>query len=196
MRTGLTPLWIFYFPPTSEAHMKKAMGLSRTLIGTALLAAAFLVGFFAGGLERIWALLGPPDLGPVNFETLERRTTPNDALACPPDICRAKSDMAPAVYSLKPDALKAVMARVVASEPDVTAVDSTPLGDRYIQRTRWMRFPDTIVVRYIPRADEQSTVAIYSRSQLGKGDFGVNKARVARWLGKLSAEAPVARRGN
>ena len=176
--------------------MKSGTGLSKTMIGAALLAATLLAAYFAGGLERIWALFGPPDLGPVHFETLVRRTTPNDALACPPDVCRARSDMAPPIYSLKPEALKAVMAQVVASEPDVTAVDSTPSGDRYIQRTRWMRFPDTIVVRYIPRADEQSTVAIYSRSQLGKGDLGVNKARIARWLSKLSAEAAVARASN
>ena len=176
--------------------MRKAMGLSNMLIGAGLLVLAFLAVFFGGGLERIWTLFGPADLGSVNFETLERRTTPNDALVCPPDVCRAKTDMAPPIYSLKPEALKKVMAQVVASEPDVIAVDSTPLGDRYIQRTRWMRFPDTIVVRYLPRADEQSTVAIYSRSQLGKGDLGVNKARVARWLSKLSAEAAVARASN
>jgi hypothetical protein len=33
------------------------------------------------GPEWIWSLFGPPDLGPVTFETLERRATPNDALA-------------------------------------------------------------------------------------------------------------------
>jgi hypothetical protein len=30
------------------------------------------------GPEWVWSFFGPPDLGPVAFETLERRTTPND----------------------------------------------------------------------------------------------------------------------
>ncbi|MDF2974968.1 MAG: hypothetical protein K0R61_5418, partial [Microvirga sp.] len=35
------------------------------------------------GLERTWqGLFGSPDLGPVEFATLRRRTTPNDALIC------------------------------------------------------------------------------------------------------------------
>jgi hypothetical protein len=32
------------------------------------------------GPERAWRLLGPADLGPVDFETLQRRPRPTDAL--------------------------------------------------------------------------------------------------------------------
>jgi uncharacterized protein (DUF1499 family) len=172
--------------------MRPAMTLFNLLTAAAILA-ALLAAVFLGGLERVWTLVGPADLGPVDFETLQRRAAPNDALACPADLCRANSDLTPPVYAVASDALKAAMARVIASEPDVTSVESTPLGDRYIQRTRWMRFPDTIVVRYIPRDEDRSTLALYSRSQLGKGDLGVNKARIARWLKKLALEAPVSR---
>ncbi len=167
------------------------MTFSNALIGAAVLLAASAAAVSAIGLDHVWALFGPADLGPVRFETLQRRTTPNDALACPPDVCKARSDVTPPIYAIPADALKKTMAEVVASEPDVTDVESTPQIDRYIQRTRWMRFPDTIVVRYIPHGDQQSTIALYSRSQLGKGDLGVNKARVARWLDKLSGRAPV-----
>jgi uncharacterized protein (DUF1499 family) len=168
------------------------MTFSNVLIGAGLLA-ALLAAIFLVGLERAWTLFGPADLGPVDFETLQRRSVPNDALACPADLCRASSDLTPPVYLLGADALKAAMARVVASEADVTVVDSTPLSDRYIQRSRWMRFPDTVVVRYIPRGEGKSTVALYSRSQLGEGDLGVNRARIVRWLEKLAVEAPVSR---
>jgi uncharacterized protein (DUF1499 family) len=146
-----------------------------------------------GLLERVWSFFGPPDLGTVAFETLERRTVPNDALACPAALCRAKSDLAPPVYAVDAPQLKAAMARAVASEPDVTQVEDGSLSERYVQRTRWLRFPDTVVIRYLPEGKGRSTLAIYSRSQMGKGDMGVNKARVERWLAKLSKEAPVAR---
>ena len=53
-----------------------------------------------------------------------------------------------------------------------------------------MRFPDTIVVRFLDRPDGRSTLAIYSRSQLGTNDLGVNLARIERWLDKLAGEVP------
>jgi uncharacterized protein (DUF1499 family) len=47
-------------------------------------------------------------------------------------------------------------------------------------------FPDTIVVRFLDLPDGRSTLAIYSRSRFGESDFGVNHARLERWLGKLT----------
>jgi uncharacterized protein (DUF1499 family) len=34
--------------------------------------------------------------------------------------------------------------------------------------------------------DGQATLAIYSRSLIGHGDFGVNRARIERWLAALA----------
>jgi uncharacterized protein (DUF1499 family) len=34
-----------------------------------------------------------------------------------------------------------------------------------------------------------STVLLYSRSQLGRGDFGVNRARIERWIGLIELGA-------
>jgi uncharacterized protein (DUF1499 family) len=159
----------------------------------AIVVAVAVIAVMAGGRERLWTLFGPADLGPVAFETLERRSTPNDALACPQDLCRAASDVTPPVYAVDADRLRQAVARVLAAEPDVTQVADAGLDQRYIQRTRWMRFPDTIVVRIVPLGADRSTLALYSRSQLGTGDMGVNKARVSRWLEKISREVPVAR---
>jgi uncharacterized protein (DUF1499 family) len=166
----------------------------RVAIASFLVPAVLITAFFLVGPERIWALFGPADLGPVAFETLERRTTPNDALACPPGICQAQSDLTPPEYAVTAAELRRAFARMIAVEPRITAVasdDATPT-DRYIQRSALMRYPDTIVVQFFDRPGGRSTLALYSRSQLGHGDMGVNRARIERWLAKLSEAAPLA----
>jgi hypothetical protein len=156
-----------------------------------LLAAA--AGFWLFGPERLWNLFGPADLGPVTFETLERRTTRTDALACPPSLCPAPADIVPPVFPVDVTALRKAFARAMATERRLTLVgidDRTP-ADRYVQRSERMRFPDTIVVRYLRLGENRSTLAIYSRSQLGRYDLGVNLARIERWLDKLRQEVRV-----
>jgi uncharacterized protein (DUF1499 family) len=152
------------------------------------------IAFFLIGPERVREQFGPADLGPVSFETLERRATPNDALACPPGVCRAQSDLTPPEYSVSAAELRQAFGRMIAAEPRTThvATDDAALTDRYVQRSALMRFPDTIVLQFFDRPGGRSTLALYSRSQLGHGDMGVNRARIERWLAKLTAVAPVA----
>ena len=80
------------------------------------------------------------------------------------------------------------MAKVIATEPRITLIErnDTTLTERYIQRSALLKFPDTIVVRYIEQPEGGTTLAIYSRSQLGHSDLGVNLARLERWLRKLA----------
>ena len=162
-------------------------------VGTLAVVGAIVGTFFIVGPDRIWALVGPPDLGPVVFETLERRTTPNDALACPPDICKARSDLVPPEYAVNARDLRAAFAKVLAAAPRLLAVatDDATLTDRYVQRSRLMRYPDTIVVRFLDRPQGRSTIALYSRSQLGRGDMSVNRTRLERWLQQLETYAEV-----
>ena len=145
------------------------------------------------GPEWVWSFFGPPDLGPVAFETLERWTTPNDALVCPPHLCKARSDLVPPLFAVDANGLRAAMAKVIASEPRIALVHTNDAGltERYVQRSALLGFPDTVVVRYIEQPEGRSTLAMYSRSQLGRSDLGVNKARLERWLGKLRQVIPV-----
>ena len=158
--------------------IKAALILVAALI--VLAAAAFLII----GPERLWAKFGPSDLGNVDFETLVRRDTPNDALACLPQFCAAKADV-PAPIIARPfgDVFLAVQDAVV-HEPGLEQVDADSGQGmlRFVQRSPIMGFPDTINVKVVPTADGASAVLIYSRSQLGEGDMGVNLARVKRWI--------------
>lgn len=172
------------------------MKIKSTLIALlAVLAIAAAAVFFVIGPARIWGLLGPPDLGPIAFETLQRRATPNDALACPATLCAAKSDLDSPRYAVDARALRTAMAAVIASEPNTGRVDLDEAAgiERYVQRSERLGFPDTIVVRYLEEPGGRSTIAIYSRSQIGRSDLGANKARIERWLAKLAQKVPLAR---
>ena len=143
------------------------------------------------GLDRTWqSLFGTPDLGPVDFATLQRRKTPNDALVCPRDVCsHAQPDAEPPVYALPAFQLRNLVSQVALSEPNTTLLDAGPEQDRYLVRTRLMRYPDTVVVQVIEQGGNRSTLALYSRSQIGSSDFGVNRRRIERWVARIGALA-------
>jgi uncharacterized protein (DUF1499 family) len=132
-------------------------------------------------------LFGSPDLGPVDFETFTRPTTPNTALACPPGFCsNAVADFDPGVFQGPDDELRRRFTEFALQQPHVVPVyrhaqAGLPMQDRYVQRSATMSFPDTINVRFIALSDTTSTLAIYSRSQLGYSDMGVNLARIRLW---------------
>jgi len=143
------------------------------------------------GLERTWqGLFGSPDLGPVEFATIRRRSTPNDALICPRDIClQAQPDAEPPVFPVPAARLRSLVSEVALAEPGTSLLDRGPEQDRYLVRTRLMRFPDTVVIQVMERGEMRSTLALYSRSQVGSSDFGVNKRRLARWVERIGTLA-------
>jgi uncharacterized protein (DUF1499 family) len=151
-------------------------GLAAVLAGTALLAA--------------WPRFGTADLGAVDFATLQRRDTPNDALACNPTFCAARADIAAPVFVRTPAEVFRAVENALAGEPRVerVAADEGQGMLRYVQRSRLLGFPDTIDVKVVPTADGGTAVLLYSRSKLGRSDMGVNRARVERWIGLIEGK--------
>src|SRR5437879_2189670 len=88
------------------------------------------------------------DIGPVNWSTLTRHTTPNDALVCPVRHCpNATPDAEPKTYPMAPAQLLARLKRIALAEPDTSELYCGTDCDRtarILQYTRLMRFPDTI----------------------------------------------------
>lgn len=161
--------------------MRRFLKLLAALVAALIMAVA--AAFLILGPERLWAQFGPADLGEVDFATLQRRDTPNDALACLPEFCAAKADVAaPVIARPFGDVFLAVQDAVV-HEPGLEQVDADAVAGtlRFVQRSAVMGFPDTINVKVVSTPDGGSAVLIYSRSQLGKADMGVNLARVKRW---------------
>jgi uncharacterized protein (DUF1499 family) len=78
--------------------------------------------------------------------------------------------------------------RIVQDEGGVSlAGDITQGFATYVMRTRVMRFPDVVSIRLTAQGDG-TRVEIFSRSRFGYSDFGVNMARVDRWLAAIGAD--------
>jgi uncharacterized protein (DUF1499 family) len=126
----------------------------------------------------------------VDFATLKRPATPNTYLVCPADRCAAPADAAGPVYAIAAPALFELVRDALSAEPRTELVQNQPTNLRLVlvQRSLIFRFPDTVTVQAFPRPDGGSTLAIYSRSNYGRSDLGVNKARVQRWLSLIEAQ--------
>lgn len=143
------------------------------------------------GPARIWSTIaGPTDQGPVDFDRLTRSPSPNDALACSPGVCDDAAEIVLPVYAARPDTLLDRLDAVLFDGPlsgDAERVDdgTDPNRRRYVVRTRLMRFPDTLNAE--ARATDGGTaLLLYSRSLLGRGDFGANAERLKRIAVALS----------
>jgi len=125
---------------------------------------------------------------PIDFATIALRDSPNDHLVCPPDYCRAAGSHQPAPRIEVPVAeLRARLERLLAGEPRVTVVSDTPDQLVVEQKSGVFGFVDVIDIRLIPLGEGASTLAIYSRSNTGYYDFGVNESRLTDWLAALQA---------
>jgi len=124
----------------------------------------------------------------MDLRSIERAISPNDALACPSGLCRAKGDFESPVFSIdKKDLLDRTQA-IIAAEPRTELVGKE-LGLEqliYVQHSALFAFPDTVWIQAVD-VDEGTSIIVYSRSNYGYWDLGVNRDRLRRWLEKLES---------
>lgn len=127
------------------------------------------------------------DTARIDFATLARVASPNDALACPIGFCAAKTDFVTDVVAMEASELAAKAIALLPQEPrtELVAQSSDGLSLVFVQRSFIFRFPDTVNITVVSAGDGQAHLAIYSRSNYGYGDFGVNRRRVEAWLKRL-----------
>lgn len=91
-------------------------------------------------------------------------------------------------YPTDPVSLLGAFNAVALAEPRTRRLAGSPEEGRitYVCRSRIMGFPDYVTVQAIPRKGGTS-LAVYSRLRFGRGDMGVNRERVERWLRELGA---------
>jgi uncharacterized protein (DUF1499 family) len=111
-------------------------------------------------------------------------------LACPPGYCAAPPGLIAPAFALPWQRLRDDWTTMIAAEPRTVPVE-TPTERRrlvYIQHSAVFRLPDIVTVEFVALGPGRSGIALYSRSRYGRGDFGVNRERVERWLRLLQGD--------
>jgi len=125
----------------------------------------------------------------LDFAALELGPKPNQYLVCAADVCpKAQAHREAPVYDVPAEKLRAAFLKVALEQKRTKLLEEAGFQIELVQRSALMRFPDYISVRFLPVSDSQSSLAIYSRSQYGYSDLGVNKKRIDNWLELLEAE--------
>tara|TARA_R110002072_G_scaffold60051_25_gene152659 strand:- start:531 stop:1019 length:489 start_codon:yes stop_codon:yes gene_type:complete len=155
----------------------------------ARLACALLLAASVAGCEA--------DMTTMDLRSLETRAAHHDALACPAGFCRVTADFDSPDFPVSEQSLMTRVREIIAQEPRTRLADKNETLNQlvFVQRSRVFRFPDTIWIQPVRRGTVASVI-IYSRSKYGYGDFGANKRRVRRWLGKLSENIGTAKAGH
>jgi hypothetical protein len=155
-----------------------------------------VAGIIIAAAALIWegttleSMLDVGEVPVIDFATLERGPDANQYLLCPKGMCAAETDGEAPVFDVPVEQLQVAWDEMLAEQPRLQVLrrDVTNIQIDYVQRSRLLRFPDLVTVRFVPIDDTHSTVAIYSRSVYGKGDMGVNRLRVEEWLARVKAK--------
>lgn len=127
----------------------------------------------------------------TDFATLTLTWKPNQFLVLPPGFkATAKPHAASPVFAKSPEQVLDALKRVALAEPrtSVIAEDRAKRQLALVQKSKTFRFPDFVTAEAVPLGPGQTALAIYSRAKYGIRDFGVNRARVERWLAALKAQ--------
>lgn len=127
------------------------------------------------------------DVTPMDIRSLDQRSKSNDALACPAGICTVPADFESPVFPVPVSEVLTIVETVIGSEPrtKILAKHGELQQRVFVQRSRIFRFPDTIWIQAVSRGAGAALI-MYSRSNYGNSDLGVNKRRVGKWMAKLT----------
>ena len=127
----------------------------------------------------------------LDFASLALSWKPNQFLVLPSGFAaKAKAHAPSPVFAKPPEQVIEALKRVALAEPRTTllAEDRAKHQVALVQKSKTFRFPDFITAEAVPIGPGQTALAIYSRAKFGSRDFGVNRARIERWLAALQRE--------
>ena len=148
------------------------MRRATRLAGIAVLAAAGLA---------VWVRVAPSPVAGWHVDpvTVTTRNPRNSYLLGPGGDGPALRVALPAAETA------AAIERVALAAPRTRRLAGDGLWATYVTRSALMGFPDYTSVRVSPDDRGGATVAVFARARFGGSDFGVNRARVERWLAAL-----------
>lgn len=126
----------------------------------------------------------------LDFATLQRSWKPNQYLVLPPGfVSTAKAERVSPIFDVPPGRLIQALKSLITQQPRTALLHGNGVTGQIeaVERSKIFRFPDFITAQVFPAGEGESALAIYSRAKYGIRDFGVNKARVERWLAALPA---------
>ena len=126
----------------------------------------------------------------LDFATLQRPWKPNNYLVLPPGFTStAKVDRVSPVFDAPPGKLLQALKSLITQEPRTELLHGNGATGQIeaVARSKVFKFPDYITAQVFPAGDGKSALAIFSRAKYGIRDFGVNKARVEKWLAALQS---------
>jgi uncharacterized protein (DUF1499 family) len=158
------------------------------LKGLLILIVLLTVAVLAAGELGLLQGRAPNDLGVRDGRLKPPSATPNSvssqAALYPDSPGRAYAQIDPLPLRGDGAATIARLRSIAEAMPSARVVKSEP-GYLYLQfTTRWLRFVDDTELWFDPAA---GVVQVRSASRLGKGDFGVNRARVEALRAALTA---------
>ena len=130
-------------------------------------------------------LFGQGELQPVDFETLELTGERDEYLVCSLELCRkAQPHMVAKNYIVPLAELRKTLLRSIDRSPTYfrRSFDLAKQQFEFTERVPKTPYPDVVTIRFLNLGDNRSSVAIYSRSVVGRSDPGRNQDRVERLL--------------
>lgn len=144
------------------------------------LLAVLIVAVIVAGLFFRFAPV-EPDNWHVDPLTVETPNTENYYLLRP-----AGGDGPAPVFQRPPDRVARAVQEVIQQTPRAAVLAGSAEAGHVtvVVRSQLMGFPDFVTVKLL-EVEGGTALAIFSRSQYGQSDLGVNKARVEDWLEAL-----------
>jgi uncharacterized protein (DUF1499 family) len=123
----------------------------------------------------------------LDFATLQPPSRPNAWLIAPPDAIAGSANEAAPVFAVPAERAARAWVDVVEAQPRtrILAVSPDGLQLEAEQHSAVFGFVDRVSARFIPLAAGRTTLALYSRAEVGYWDLGVNRRRLRSWLAEL-----------
>ena len=90
-------------------------------------------------------------------------------------------------FPLKASVLASRLQSIALAEPRTRLLAGADLHITYVQRSALIGYPDLITVQITAIDPTHARLELWSRAKFGTSDFGVNRARLERWIAKLGA---------
>ncbi|QQA44484.1 DUF1499 domain-containing protein [Pelagovum pacificum] len=135
-----------------------------------------IVGLFA------WVRMAPVDAARWHVDPTGAEPSRMNGWLLLPD----GGDEAAPFWVATEEELLTALDEIALATPRTTRVAGSVADGRitYETRTRFAGFPDYTTVE-ATGAEGGATLLVYARAQYGKGDWGVNRARVEGWVARL-----------